>query len=525
MATHPVPLRMHPFLTEPEGRPMVKQPRFSLRAPLTSWPLLIELKRDSGDPLYLQIVRAVGEGIRKGRMRPGEALPGTRALAESLGVNRTTTIAAYRELEAEGWIVSRPDRGTFVADSPPLPATEEASIAVVDSGSWTSGAPSTEPFFQPQSVGYEGFRLIPDLPDVRLAPTTAIHRAHGRVLNRQRQRFLQPGWDPRGLLDLRASLCQMLRDLRGLAVDPGNMVLTRGLMSTLNLVSRALFAPGDAVVVEDPGHFRVVEAFRGAGARLFPIAIDEQGMRADALEALLAREPIKLIHLTTCPQYPTHRIMGMERRQRLLALAEAAGARILEGDFAFGFHRENDPLLPLASQDTKGTVVYFSALDQVLAPGLQVGFMVGEASIVKALAKQRQLIDWPGNPVGEATIEELFRDDEIRRHLGRLRRVTEERRESMVDRLQLHLGDLLEVENPHQGLAIWAKIQQADFPVEEWVQRCAAKGVVFFPGRLYDFHRRPLQAICLGPAAHGVADQNEACERMAQALQEMRKRA
>lgn len=489
---------------------------------MASWPLIIQLDREAGDPLYLQIVRAVGDGIRKGRIKPGDPLPGTRALAETLGVNRTTTIAAYRELEAEGWIISRPDRGSFVADAPPLPATEDASIAVVDSGSWTSGAPDTEPFFQPQSVGYEGFRLIPDLPDVRLAPTTAIHRAGGRVLNRQRQRFLQPGWDPRGLLDLRASLCQMLRDLRGMAVDPGNMVLTRGLMSTLNLVSRTLFAPGDAVAVETPGHFRVAEAFRAAGARLCPIGIDDQGLRVDELEALLEREPVKLIHLTASPHYPTHAAMGAERRKRVLELAEAAGAHILEGDFAFGFHREKEPLLPLASQDTKGTVVYFSALDQILAPGLQVGFMAGAAPIVKALAKQRQLIDWPGNPVLEATIEELFRDDEMRRHLGRIRRVTDERRETMVDRLQLHLGHALEVENPRQGLALWAKVTVPGLPVEDWVQRCAAKGVVFFPGRLYDFHKRPVPAVCLGFAAHGVADQNEACERMAQALKEVR---
>ena len=493
---------------------------------MTSWPLIIELDRNGQDPLYLQIVRAVGEGVRKGRIKPGDPLPGTRVLAETLGVNRTTTIAAYRELEAEGWIVSKPDRGSFIAEHPPLPANEEdASIAVVDSGSWISGAPSTEPFFQPQSVGYEGFRLIPDLPDVRLAPTTAIHRAHGRVLNRQRQRFLQPGWDPRGLLDLRASLCQMLRDLRGLAVDPGNMVLTRGLMSTLNLVSRVLFSPGDAVAVETPGHFRVAEAFRAAGARLFPLGIDDQGLRADELEALLAREPVKLIHLTASPQYPTHAVMGPERRRRILELAEASGARILEGDFAFGFHREREPLLPLASQDAKGTVLTFSSLDQILAPGLQVGFITAAAPLAKELAKQRQLIDWPGNPVQEATIEELFRDDEIRRHLGRIRRVTDERRESMVDRLQLHLGDALEVSDPRQGLSLWAKVTAPDLPVEEWTQRCAAKGVVFFPGGLYDFQRKSLPYICLGFAAHGLADQNEACERMAAALKEIRPRA
>jgi GntR family transcriptional regulator/MocR family aminotransferase len=491
---------------------------------LSSWTLLIELDRDSDEALYLQIVRAVAEGVRKGRLRPGEALPGTRALAESLGVNRNTTLAAYQELEAEGWVVTEPDRGTFVAEAPPRPFPQtDVNVRAEDSGSWTAPTPLTEPFYQPQDTGDEGFRLIPELPDVRLAPTLHLQRAHGRVLNLQTQRILQPGWDPRGLLELRGSLCKMLRDLRGLSVDPGNLVLTRGLMSTLTLISRVLFQPGDAVVVEDPGYFRVSEAFAAAGARLFPVPVDSGGLIVEALEAVLAREPVKLISLTASPQFPTHAVLAPDRRKRILALAREHGARILEGDLALGFHRDKQPSLPLASEDQTGTVVYFSALDQILAPGMQVGFLAAEGALAKALAKQRQLVDWPGNQLQEATIEELFRDTEIHRHLSRVRKITEERRESMVDRILFHLHPHLQVENPRQGLSLWVKVAEG-IPVDAWVERCAARGVVFYPGRLYDFHHRPLPYVCMGFAALDATEQNEACLRMVEALKEVRKK-
>jgi GntR family transcriptional regulator/MocR family aminotransferase len=489
---------------------------------VSHWILSIPVGRGRGEPLYLQIVHAVVEGIRRGRLRPGEALPGTRAMAESLGVNRTTTIAAYRELEAEGWIVCRPDQGSFVAQNLPLSIeSEEVGIAAGDSGSWTRATPLTEPFFQPRSVDRGGFRLIPDLPDVRVAPTGAIHRAHGRVLNLQQQRILQPGWDPRGSLDLRHSLCRMLRELRGISAEPGNIVLTRGLMSTLNLVSRAAFAPGDAVAVESPGYFRIAEAFQAAGARLFPVPVDEGGLCLDELESLMDREPVRLICTTTSPHYPTHAVMPPERRAKLLALAEAKGARILEADLALGFQRERDPSFPLASQDTKGTVMYFSSLEQILAPGLQVGFIVGSAPLVKALAKQRQLIDWPGNPVQEATIEELFRDGELQRHLARIRKLTDERRASMADRLLLHLHPWVEVVDPLEGLSLWVKVR-AEVSTDAWTDRCAAKGVIFYPGRLYDFNRKALPFVCMGFAAHDAAEQNEACELMAEAMAEVR---
>jgi len=488
---------------------------------LGSWDLAIVLDRSAQEPLYLQLVKALEEGIRSGRFQPGDALPGTRALADHLGVNRNTTLAAYKELEAEGWIEVAPDRGTFVARKLPFVLAAPTGISAQDSASWKRATPRSEPFYQPAAPAVASFQLIPDTPDLRLAPTAAIHRAYGRVLKLHPERLLQPGCDPRGLLDLRNSLGKMLREMRGLAVEAGNLLLTRGLMSTLNLVSRVLFAPGDAVAMEDPGLFRVAEAFRAAGARLFPVPVDAHGLDVAALEALLIQEPIRLLYLTTSPQHPTQVTLEPSRRQRLLELSRVHGFRILEGDLSLGFHREKNPSLPLASEDPHGRVLYFSGLEQILAPGLQVGILAGQADLIKALAKQRQLVDWPGNQVQEATIEETLRDGEIVRHLRRIRKVTEERRETMVDRLLLHLHPAITVKNPREGLSLWVRVAE-EVPLEAWTERCLAHGVVFYPGSLYDFHRRNLPYICLGFAAHDLGEQNEACTRMALALKEAR---
>ena len=219
--------------------------------PLVDWDLALTLDRAKAEPLYLQLVRALEEGIRKGRFRPGQALPGTRALAGQVGVNRNTILAAYRELTAQGWLEAAPDKGTYVAMELPAAMEEEAGIAAADSASWKRPSPPEDPFYRPAALERDAFRLIPDLPDLRNTPTAAIQRAYSRVLRLHHGRLLQAAWDPRGLLELRLSLCKMIRDMRGLAVAPGNLLLTRGLMSTLNLVSRTLFAPGDGVAVED----------------------------------------------------------------------------------------------------------------------------------------------------------------------------------------------------------------------------------------------------------------------------------
>lgn len=488
-----------------------------------SWDLAIVLDRTRPEPLYLQLVKALGDGIRTGRFKPGDALPGTRAMAELLGVNRNTTIAAYRELEAEGWIEVAPDRGTFVARKLPFILDVPQGISAQDSASWKRASPRSDPFFQPGAPALESFQLIPDTTDLRLTPTEAIHRAYGRVLKLHPERLLQPGWDPRGFLELRNSLSRMLRDMRGLAIEAGNLLLTRGLMSTLNLVSRVLFAPGDAVAVENPGLFRVAEAFRAAGARLFPVPVDGGGLDVPALEALLIQEPIRLLYVSSSPQHPTQVSLDPARRRRLLELSRVHGFRILEGDLALGFHRERNPSLPLACDDPHGRVLYFGSFEQILAPGLQVGFLAGEAGLIKSLGQQRQLVDWPGNLVQESTIEETLRDGEIVRHLRRIRKVTDERRETMVDRLLLHLHPAVSVKNPKEGLSLWVRVAE-DVPLEAWTERCLARGVVFYPGNLYDLNRRTLPYLCLGFAAHDVEEQNEACARMALALKEARAR-
>jgi GntR family transcriptional regulator/MocR family aminotransferase len=441
-------------------------------------------------------------------------------MADLLGVNRNTTLTAYRELEAEGWIEVAPDRGTFIARKQPIVLDVPTGISAQDSASWKRPTPRSGPFFQPGIPAPDSFQLIPDATDLRLTPSDAIHRAYGRVLRLHPERLLQPGWDPRGLLDLRNSLCKMLRDLRGLSVEAGNLLLTRGLMSTLNLVSRVLFAPGDAVAVENPGQFRVAEAFRAAGARLFAVPVDAHGLDVEAFERLLRREPIRLLYLTAGPQQPTQVNLDPARRQRLLQLSQAHGFRILEGDPSLGFHRERNPHLPLASEDALGRVLYFSSFEQILAPGLQVGFLAGEAGLIKALAQQRQLVDWPGNLVQEATIEETLRDGEIVRHLRRVRKLTDERRETMVDRLLLHLHPALSVKNPREGLSLWVRVAET-VPLEAWTERCLAHGVVFYPGSLYELNRQSLPHVSLGFAAHTVEEQNEACRRMALALKEV----
>jgi len=97
---------------------------------MKSWAVGFDIDRRSREPLFLQLARAVSSDVRRGRLTPGSRLPGTRSLANTLDIHRNTVLAAYRELEAEGWIESSPRRGMFVSNSLPDPKPKRFSTRI-----------------------------------------------------------------------------------------------------------------------------------------------------------------------------------------------------------------------------------------------------------------------------------------------------------------------------------------------------------------------------------------------------------
>jgi len=161
----------------------------------------------------------------------------------------------------------------------------------------------------------------------------------------------------------------------------------------LDLLARALLVPGDVVAIEALGYPPAWGAFRRAGATLLPIPVDHEGLNVDALEAAVSRQPVRAVYLTPHHQYPTMVTLSPGRRLRLLDLAHRAQFAILEDDYDYEFHYEGRPVLPLASADAHGTVIYLGTLSKILAPGLRLGFVVAPKRLVQRLAADRFLVD------------------------------------------------------------------------------------------------------------------------------------
>jgi GntR family transcriptional regulator/MocR family aminotransferase len=481
----------------------------------------IDLRRRDGDlPLAVRIARAISGDIRRGRLRPGTELPSSRALAAALGVHRNTALAAYAELEAEGWIETRPRRGTFVsAAMPERPARRFAPA--VSAPPEAPGFPLAPPppatlgLPPPSTIGPDALPLLGGRPDLRLAPTVALARAYRRALRGTRGRTLLDYGDPAGNPRLRAALVELLAATRGIVPRVERLMVTRGSQMALVLAARTILAPGDVVAVEALGYRPAWAALDLAGARLAPIPVDDDGLDVAALERLAAREPrLRAVYVTPHHQYPTTATLTAPRRVALLSVARTRRLAVIEDDYDHEFHYDGRPILPLAAADEGGNVVSIGTLSKVLAPGVRLGWLVGPAALVERAAALRRVVDRQGDLAVEEALAALVEDGELERHVRRTRRVYEGRRAAFLALLERHLGGALTYRAPAGGMALWARAAER-VDVDAWADRTAARGVLLQTARQFRFDGAPAPAMRLGFASLDERELTEAVRRLA----------
>lgn len=478
------------------------------------WQLTIALDPGLGQPLYLQLANAIADDIRRGRLKSGDSLPGSRELADLLGINRNTVIAGYDELVAEGVLVTRVGGGTFVARPSTAPATP--ALAPPNRTPTYPLSPASRQAPSPSLPAPGMLVLSRSTPDIRLLPSQALARAFRRAVGRQGHSALTYT-DPRGHLRLRTELATMLNRTRGFVATPDDVLITRSIEQGLDLVARTLIAPGDTVVVEVLGYPPARRVMELAGARLLPLPLDKHGLDVEALAALLAHESIRAVLLTPHHQFPTTVVMPAARRERLAQLSLEHRFAIIEDDYDHEFHYEGKPVLPIAAGSARGNVIYVASMANLLAPGLSTAFVVAPTPVLQRLVALRAACDAQGDAAVECAIAELFEDGELLRHVRRMLRVYATRRDALAAALVRHLGSALDFRVPEGGMALWARADDG-IDVAAWSRAGEREGVSFGDACHYDFHHREQPFMRLGFSYLDAAELDEAVRRMARAL-------
>ncbi|WP_461532289.1 MocR-like pyridoxine biosynthesis transcription factor PdxR [Sinomicrobium sp.] len=479
---------------------------------MTSFQDILNIDRSANVPIYLQLTNAVIRQIRSGRLRRGLKLPGSRSLAERLSVNRMTVVAAYDELQAQGWIEQKPRKGSFVSDE--LPELMPKSIGESDLVQKVSDSIPFEVDKNLIGVSHikfaSGRRLVIDdgFPDPRLAPVDELTRSmRGLSKTPAYKKYLLYG-DTKGNGQLREVLANYLNDTRGMPVRPDNLLLTRGATMGIYIAARVITKPGDHVIMSKPGFRFVRELFQQLQLNIHEVSVDKYGLDIEDVERICKRENTALIYTVPHHHFPTTVTMSPERRIRLLELAQDYNFAIVEDDYDYDFHYASTPMLPMASIDRYGSVVYIGTLTKTLAPAVRVGFLSGVEKFVDAATSYRRLLDFQGDTLLELGLAQLYRDGVVEKHIKKSLKIYKQRRDHFCELLKNELGDKLSFTIPNGGMSVWTKFN--DINLKKLSEKAGKKGLAISDGSYYDSVDQQYNAARMGFASLDLAEQEQA---------------
>ncbi|WP_405365680.1 PLP-dependent aminotransferase family protein [Kitasatospora sp. NBC_00039] len=451
-------------------------------------------------------------------LTPGDRLPSSRDLIARHGVGPVTVSRAIALLAAEGVVVTRPGSGTYVAarrtprgDTAPDTSWQAVALAGRDHDPGADrGAESAVADGASEPLPAGTITLSGGYLHENLQPTRALGAALARAARRPDAWHRAPA---AGLAPLRAILARQA----GSGVGPEDVLVTGGGQGALSLLFRAVSAPGSPVLVESPTYAGALAAARAAGLRPVPVPIDDDGVRPDLLADAFAMTGARLFYCQPTFHNPTGTVLATERRHQVVDVARAAGAFLIEDDFARHLGHGRPVPRPLVADDRDGTVVHLTSLTKPASPSLRIGALIARGPVMRRLQGMRLVDDFfIARPLQEAAVE-LLSTPAWDRHLRALATALRERCTVLADALARELPDWTLARSPAGGLHLWLRLPPTltDTAVAEAAR---AHGVSVNAGRRHFPAEAPAAHLRLGfAAAADPADLATAARRLATA--------
>lgn len=402
---------------------------------------------------------------------PGAPLPSVRTLCADHDASPVTVQRAIATLGREGRIVTEPGRGSFVAAPPPAKAADHA-WQLLALGPRPPRADDLEPIVRPVPAGE--LNLRGGYPDPSLQPVAALQAALTRASRR-------PGvWDRQpveGHPELRAWFAREA----GAATAADTLIVPGG-QSALSLLFRALCPPGAPILVESPTYTGALAVARAAGIVPVPVPTDAGGVLPDLLAAALRATGARVIYLQPTFANPGGATLSLDRRRAVLAAAQAAGAFVIEDDFAHDL-AYGPAVAPMLALDP-GRVIYVRSLTKSAAAGLRIAAICAQGPVARRLRAARAADDlFVSGPLQEAALE-LVTSPAWPRHLATLTRALRARRDAAVDALRTMWPAARLPVVPGGGYHLWVELP-AGTDDGRFADDAARAGVHVNPGHIW----------------------------------------
>jgi GntR family transcriptional regulator/MocR family aminotransferase len=437
-------------------------------------------------------------------------------------VARITVTQAYEQLEAEGYVISRPGAGTFVAEN--LPESERQTPAMTPSSRPPAAFTPTLSSWGRRvlEVGHEDQTDRATRPPIdfgfgrsfpHIFPYEIWRRLLARYLSTDDVMLSRYG-SAAGFYPLRQTMADYLARLRGVHCTPEQVAIVNGAQQALDILARLLLTPGDEVLVETPGYAAAFELFQLHGARLTALPVDENGF---PVERIPATNRARLVFVTPSNQFPKGGTMPLARRLALLQWARRAKALIIEDDYDGELRYDGRPLAALQGLDEDGQVVYLGTFSKVLFPALRLAYVVLPSALLAPFIQAKGLVDRGAPTLTQAAVADFITEGHFERHLRRLRKAYGRRQRTLLQALATYLPGKVHYSTVAAGLHAMLYLDPA-LDEDDVVAQAAEMGVGVYPGAPYHLQKPAPPSILLGFSGLSEVEIEEGVRRLAKVL-------
>lgn len=427
--------------------------------------ILLNLERNSNEPLYIQIYKYLREEIKASRIKKGAKLPSIRYLATSLNVSKVTVDNAYQQLLVEGYIESRQRSGMYVQQIEEVlctpPKVNKINIYK---------APSFDPIkydFHYGTIDTESFDL------------SIWRRLTSKVLKSSNGEFLQCG-DPQGELDLREEIVNYLRLSRGVACSASQVIVTSGTYNSLQLLSELIDHNNKSIAIEDPGWNNSKFIFLKNNFKVIPAPLDKDGI---CLKTLIESSP-KFVYVTPSHQFPSGIVMPIVRRQTLLKWAKNTNAFIIEDDYDSEFRYIGRPIPSLQGLDDDNRVIYLGTFSKSLVPSLRISYMVLPSKLLYKYKQNISIYEQSTSRLNQKTLQLFMSNGYWEGHIQKMRKVYRKKYNTLIKSIEDYLSNNVRLIGGNAGLHILLEIRNG-MSEDMIIQKAEVAGVRIYPTSIY----------------------------------------
>ena len=411
---------------------------------------------------YKQIYQQIKWLIEQGRLTTNDSLPSIRRLAETLHVSRNTTLIAYEQLVAEGYIRGEGRKGYFVNEFEKVFLQEEEWPSLTQEIKTNSGDVIID--FRAGAVDQQHF------------PLKVWRQMANQVLPLQKcyeygEHFGEPL--------LKEQLMHYLLQARGVHVNEEDIVIGSSTQQMLIYLGFLLKQDFPSVILEDPGYNGAREAFKLHGFQIETLPVSENGARLEHLKHLHSR----LLYVTPSHHFPFGVSMSIQQRQALIQWAKKVDGYILEDDYDGEFRYTQQPFPALASID-KSRVIYMGTFSKSFLPAIRLSYMVLPKALVQPYKERFAHFEHNASFLHQLTMAKFMKQGEWTRHIKRMRITYKHKINALVEELNKQFGKKITILGEQSGLYILVKVH-TQFSEEQLIQNAQQYGVKVYPTRPY----------------------------------------